>query len=137
MQVITAGGLVVLEEVTRMQLRAVGKPRPGSPVLCPCDRTVADVRLALLGVRLPFAVLGAVTAGEPPREGRIRIPATGNEISKALAAGEVVVGDCESKPVALLTQPLTAGPLTTGDEPGWIEGELSPIGDAANTLPAR
>jgi sulfate adenylyltransferase len=112
-----------------MQSRAIGEPRPGSPVLCPCDRTVTDVRLALLGIRLPFAALGDVTAGEPPREGRVRIPATGDEISKALAVDEVVVGDCESTPVALLTE------LTAGD--GWIEGRLSAVGDVPAGLPVR
>jgi sulfate adenylyltransferase len=102
-------------------------------VLCPCDRTVADVRLALLGIRLPFAVLGDVTAGEPPAEGRVRVPASGEQIAKTMAAGEAVVGDCESMPVALLTE-LTSSLNTpnaeTDAQQGWIEGRLAGVGEA-------
>jgi sulfate adenylyltransferase len=99
-------------------------------MLCPCDRTVADVRLALLGVRLPFAVLGDVTVGEPPSDGRVRIPAGADEIARALTVGEVVVGDCESTPVAVLTE------LSAGPEAGWVEGRLAGVGEGAE-VPER
>ena len=120
-------GAGVLEEATRMQWRAVGDARAGAPVVCPCDRVVADVRLALRGVRIPVAVLGDVTVGEGAARGRVRVPAGADEIAKALTVGELVVGDCESTPVAVLTE------LAAGD--GWVEGRLSGVGAAGAVVP--
>ncbi len=95
--------------------------------MCPCDRVVADVRLALRGVRIPVAVLGDVTVGEVPERGRVRVPATDDEITKAMTIGELVVADCESTPVAVLTE------LASGD--GWIEGQLAGVGAAGAVVP--
>jgi sulfate adenylyltransferase len=96
---------------------------------------VADVRLSLLGFRLPFAVLGDAAAGEPPAPGRVRIPATATQIAQALALGEAVVGDCESTPVALLSE-LTA-PGSPAPDAGWIEGRLLAVDPDVAALPVR
>jgi sulfate adenylyltransferase len=112
-------------------MRAVAEPRPASPLLCPSDRTVADVRLSLLGARLPFAVLGDLAVGEPPGVGRIRVPADPDDIEKALAGDELVIGDSESTPLAVLTE------LTTTPGASWIEGRLRPVDDAGLGLPVR
>jgi sulfate adenylyltransferase len=106
---------------------------------------MADVRLSLLGIRLPFAVLGDVAAGEPPAAGRVRVPATTAELTQALTVGEAVIGDCESNPVALLTDltvtGLTVSGLTVSGTPGpgagWIEGALLPVDPDVAALPVR
>jgi sulfate adenylyltransferase len=106
---------------------------------------MADVRLSLLGIRLPFAVLGDVAAGEPPAAGRVRVPATPAELTQALTVGEAVIGDCESNPVALLTDLTVSGPTVSGltvsgtPEPGagWIEGALLPVDPDVAALPVR
>ncbi|MDX6253647.1 MAG: sulfate adenylyltransferase, partial [Kribbellaceae bacterium] len=106
---------------------------------------MADVRLSVLGIRLPFAVLGDVAAGEPPAAGRVRVPATPAELTQALTVGEAVIGDCESNPVALLTDLTVSGPTVSGltvsgtPEPGagWIEGALLPVDPDVAALPVR
>ncbi|WP_238157932.1 adenylyl-sulfate kinase [Kribbella voronezhensis] len=67
--------------------------------------------------------------GEPPADGRVRIPAGEDDIARALVAGEVVVGDCESTPVAVLSD------LSSSPDAGWIEGRLAGVGEGAE-LPA-
>jgi sulfate adenylyltransferase len=128
----TAGGLVVLEDIRRTPLLADQRvPRPGrvGPTVCPCDRVLADVRLAMLGVRLPLAVLGDDVEGEPPSTGRVRIPATPDELDRALVAGGLIIGDCEATPVGSLTD------LTTGPDGDRIEGRLVAVETSA--LPLR
>ncbi|WP_237771457.1 adenylyl-sulfate kinase [Kribbella sp. ALI-6-A] len=98
---------------------------------------VADLWLAGHGIRPPFAVLGHDAAGEPPLAGRVRIPATADEIGRALAAGALTIADSESTPVAALTD------LTSPRDPadgGWIEGrlvELEPLAVPARSGPGR
>ncbi len=106
----------------RTLLPAGDRTRPATPVLCAADRVSADVRLALLGGKPPFAVLGDSATGEPPAGGRVRLPASDAEAAAALAAGELTIADAESAPLALLAEP-SAGT-------GWIEGRLSPSGPA-------
>ncbi|WP_238165916.1 adenylyl-sulfate kinase [Kribbella caucasensis] len=97
------------------------------PTVCPCDRVLADVRLAMLGVRLPLAVLGDDVEGEPPSAGRVRIPVTADELDRALVAGGLIIADCESTPVGSLAD------LSTGPDGEWVEGHLV----VASALPLR
>lgn len=93
---------------------------------------VADVKLSLLGIRLPLAVLGDPVPGEPPPAGRVRIPASADEIGRALAVGELVIGDCDSTPVGSLSDLGAASA-----DAGWIEGRLLAVDPQAAALPMR
>ncbi|TWD83291.1 sulfate adenylyltransferase [Kribbella amoyensis] len=118
----------MLENVTRPLLRA----DPGRPVLCPGDQVIADVGLSLSGIKVPLAVLGDAVLGHPPAPGRVRVPATADEIGRALLASEVVIADGESTPVAILSELAISSP-----DAGWIEGRLHPVGPEPLGLPAR
>ncbi|WP_237706794.1 adenylyl-sulfate kinase [Kribbella flavida] len=98
---------------------------------------VADLRLVGCGVRVPFAVLGDDVAGEPPVAGRVRIPASADEIGRAVTAGALTIADAESTPVATLVDLTVAEPTAEG--PGWIEGRLLILGraDAGPVAPQR
>jgi sulfate adenylyltransferase len=116
-----------------------------APSFCPADVVLADVRLALDGVRLPFAVLGdavqvdAVPGAAPadavlrdavegtPALDRVRLAVPAELIEAALVAGQLVVTDTRSTPLAVLSD-LTYDDLPD-DDPftgGLIEGTLRP-----------
>ncbi|HEY0474537.1 MAG TPA: adenylyl-sulfate kinase [Kribbella sp.] len=132
-----------------------------APSFCPADVVLADVRLTLDGVRLPFAVLGNAVESHAvlrdavegdaveshavlrnavegdavermPAPGRVRLAVPAELIEAALVAGQLVVTDTRSTPLAILSD-LTYDDLPddapfTGCliEGGLIEGTLRP-----------
>jgi sulfate adenylyltransferase len=97
-----------------------------APLFCPADVVLADVRLTLDGVRLPFAVLGDAVEGTPPPD-RVRLAVPAELIEAALVAGQLVVTDTRSTPLAILSE-LTYDDLRD-DDPfagGLLEGTLRP-----------
>ena len=82
---------------------------------------LADLRLALDGVRLPFATLGsAVPDQDTPPAGRVRLAVSQEIADAALLAGCLVVTDDQSGPIAKLSELSLHGSES-------LEGRLSPV----------
>lgn len=92
--------------------------------ICPDERVLADVRLALDGIRLPFEHLGsAVPEQNTPSAGRVRLVIASEVADTAIHAGCLVITDNQAGPIATLSELGPPGPGTSQ----WLEGHLSPV----------
>jgi sulfate adenylyltransferase len=88
--------------------------------ISPDEIVLADVRLRLDGVPLPFDTLGGTGSGQPPAPGRVRLDVSADQAGTAVRSGGLLICDTQSMPMAMLSDP-----LPIGDGPSLVlEGDL-------------
>ncbi|WP_433021629.1 adenylyl-sulfate kinase [Kribbella sp. CA-294648] len=92
--------------------------------ISPDRRVLADVRLALDGIQLPFDDLGsAISAPDPAPAGRVRLIVSAELAETAMRTGCLVITDDQAGPIATLSE---LGRHDQSDSVA-LEGRLSPV----------
>jgi sulfate adenylyltransferase len=120
------GALVVLDDRSDSVIGARSAAQ-SAPAVTLDDRALADLRLELSGVALPFNVLGDATTGMSlPPTGRARVRLGGIDRADASAHGELVIVDEESHPIAVLDDLIYDFAASADD--GVVEGCVHSLG---------